>query len=102
MSRFVPPFIKILEEKDPTLYATVTELMEKAMAPGALDAKTKVLITLALDAHKEAEGGVTVLSRQARELGASEEEIAETLRLAYYVAGMGVLAASSVAWKKES
>lgn len=101
MSRFVPPFIKVLEEKDPVLYSLVTDLMEKALAPGALDAKTKVLITLALDALKGAEGGVAVLSRQARELGASEAEIAETLRLAYFVSGMSTLATSSVAWKKE-
>lgn len=101
MSKFVPPFIKVLEEKDPVLYSLVTELMEKAMAPGALDAKTKVLITLALDAQKESEAGVAVLSRQARELGANDAEIAETLRLAYFVAGMGTLATSWVAWKKE-
>ena len=101
MTKYVPPFIKILEEKDPALYTLVSELMEKALAPGALDVKTKILITLALDALKGSEGGVAVLSQQAREVGATEAEIAEALRLAYFVSGMSTLHTAAVAWKQE-
>jgi alkylhydroperoxidase/carboxymuconolactone decarboxylase family protein YurZ len=35
-----------------------------------------------------------VVAGQAREAGASDEEIKEALRLAYYVAGMDIIKAS--------
>lgn len=87
-----PKFIDEIKELDPELHDVVSALAGLAMAPGALDGKTKTLITLALDALIGAKKGVEVLSKQARKLGASDQEIAEALRLAYFVAGNGVLA----------
>jgi alkylhydroperoxidase/carboxymuconolactone decarboxylase family protein YurZ len=70
------------------------------MGPGALDQKTKVLITLALDAAHGAREGVVSLAGQARSLGASDAEIAEAIRIAYFVAGNSVLAAAGAAFAK--
>lgn len=95
----LPAFIEALSGRDPEFYRAVKAVAETAMAPGALDAKTKTLITLALDAAHGASEGVAVLAQQARHLGASEEEIQEALRLAYFVAGNGVLAAGGAAYR---
>jgi alkylhydroperoxidase/carboxymuconolactone decarboxylase family protein YurZ len=95
----LPAFIEALAERDPEFYRAVKSVAEAAAAPGALDAKTKTLITLALDASHGASEGVAVLARRARDLGASEEEIAEALRLAYFVAGNIVLVTSGAAYR---
>jgi len=94
----VPPFVQQIANRDPELYEAVVKVIEVAMTPGALDAKTKTLINLALDAYIGSERGVMVLANRARELGATEEEIKETLRIAYYVAGMKTLATSNSAF----
>ncbi len=76
---------------DAELYRLSADSVHTAMAPGALDAKTKILIVLALDALKGAAQGVQVVAAQARAAGATEAEIKETLRLAYYVSSMDVV-----------
>lgn len=98
MADGVPGFIKLLEERDPELYGVASHLAELAMAPGALDAKTKVLIAMALDAAHGAKEGVEALAQRARILGASEAEIREALRIAYYVAGNGTLATATAVY----
>ena len=68
----------------PTMPKEVMEqFMGKGMNPEGLDAKTKVLLTLAgltvLGAQAEAQVRITV--RQAAEQGATKQEIAETIGL---------------------
>lgn len=46
----LPAFIEAIAERDPEFYQAVKAVATAAMAPGALDAKTRTLITLALDA----------------------------------------------------
>ena len=95
----MPGFIKELERRDSKLYEIASSLAEEAMKPGALDAKTKLLIAMALDALVGADEGVKVLSKAARGQGATEEEIAEALRIAYYVAGNTVLSSADSAYQ---
>jgi len=64
MAVHLPPFVQQLESRDPELYEAVKKVTEVAMTPGALDAKTKTLISLALDAYIGAERGVMVLARR--------------------------------------
>ncbi len=90
----LPWFVEELKKKDPEFFPVVKEVVESAMRTRALDAKTTYLVVLALDAAKNADQGVRVLAGQAREAGASEEEIKEVLRLAYYVNGMDVIKTS--------
>ncbi|MGD0622672.1 MAG: carboxymuconolactone decarboxylase family protein [Thermacetogeniaceae bacterium] len=100
MAVHLPPFVQQLESRDPELYEAVKKVTEVAMTPGALDAKTKTLISLALDAYIGAERGVMVLASRARDLGATEQEINETLRISYSVSGSRCLAASAGAFQK--
>jgi len=94
MKIILPWFVEELREKDPELFAAAKGVVETALQTSALDKKTRYLVVLALDAVKNAEQGVKVVARQAREAGASEEEIKEVLRLAYFTSGMDVLKAS--------
>ncbi|MGI6515115.1 MAG: carboxymuconolactone decarboxylase family protein [Syntrophomonadaceae bacterium] len=87
----IPGFVNEYGTIDGVFFEQVKKVIEMAMAPGALDAKTKVLIVLALDTLKGAAEGVKVLAAQARELGATDQELAEAIRLAYFVAGMDPL-----------
>jgi alkylhydroperoxidase/carboxymuconolactone decarboxylase family protein YurZ len=100
MQVHLPPFVQQLESRDPELYEAVKKATEVAMTPGALDAKTKTLIALALDAYIGAERGVMVLAGRARDLGATEQEISEALRISYSVSGSRCLAACAGAFQK--
>ncbi|MDN5364177.1 MAG: hypothetical protein PWQ91_1238 [Eubacteriales bacterium] len=95
-----PPFVEILKEKDPLLYEAVEKVREAAFAGNALDLKTKFLICMALDAAHGAGPGVKTLSQLARQHGATEEEIKETLRLVYYIAGNNALAANQFGYER--
>ncbi len=90
----LPWFVQKYQGSDPEFFPLIKEIVEKAMNPEELDEKTKYLIVLALDASKGAFQGVKVVAEQAREAGASEKEIRETLRLAYFVSGMDIVKTS--------
>jgi alkylhydroperoxidase/carboxymuconolactone decarboxylase family protein YurZ len=90
----LPWFVEHYKENDPEYFMLVKQIVEKAMSPVDLDAKTKYLIVLALDAYKGAGEGVKVLARQAREAGATEQEIKEVFRLVYFVSGMDTVKTS--------
>lgn len=93
-----PPFIEAVQATDPELYELVARNMDLAMSPGEVDAKTKVFIAMALDAFAGSAQGVKSLAQAARAMGASEGEIREVLRLAYFVAGNTTLGASRGAY----
>jgi len=96
----LPPFLKFLESNDPDFGQAIEQVVSSAMTPGALDQKTKLLIALALDAAHGSVPGVTSVAKQARSVGASDAEIAEALRLAYFASGNSILLASSAAFRK--
>ncbi len=93
----LPPFLKSLTSRDPALAEAVDHLWQTANS-GPLDAKTRTLITMALDCSHGAAGGVTSLANQARGLGASDAEIAQTLRLAHLITGMNALLTGNAAF----
>ncbi|HHX94232.1 MAG TPA: carboxymuconolactone decarboxylase family protein [Clostridia bacterium] len=96
----MPKFIDELKGYDPEFHAPVSTIAELAMAPGALDGKTKLLIAIALDALGGHKKGVENLAKAAKKAGVSKEEVAEALRLAYFVAGNGVLALAGEAFEE--
>ena len=98
MSQHYPPFIQKIEKSDPELFKIVAESHDLVMQPGTLDAKTKLLITLAVDAFAGSTG-VKGISDAARRAGATEAEIVEALRLAYYVAGNKTLFTAMAAFE---
>jgi alkylhydroperoxidase/carboxymuconolactone decarboxylase family protein YurZ len=98
MEKHYPLPIAELEKTDKQFCEAVKNVYDLATAPGELDAKTKILITLALDASLGAVAGVKVLATAARNMGVSDAQISEALRIAYVTAGMGTLAASKAAF----
>jgi alkylhydroperoxidase/carboxymuconolactone decarboxylase family protein YurZ len=68
------------------------------MVDGALSAKTKTLMTLFGEALIRRDQGVKMVAGVARNLGATEEEINETIRLAFLMGGLPALAAASAAY----
>lgn len=98
MEGTLPVFVEKFRDVDEKLYDEVVRLQGTAYPETGLDRKTALLITLAIDAFKGAAAGVETLAKQARDAGATEEEIKQAIRIAYYVAGMQTLAAGSAAF----
>ncbi len=94
-----PTFYSALQKYDPEFYAAVLGVREKTQAARALDAKTRTLISLALDTAAGASQGVKNLAARARELGASEDEIREVMRLVYSNKGNQALATAQSAFE---
>ncbi len=88
MRKLDPVFMKHLEETDALVYAD-----------GALPRKVKLLMAMAFDAANGAAGGVRALAEQALKAGATKEEIAEALRIAFLLSGVGSLYVASFGLK---
>jgi len=88
-----------LEEIAPELLGKVTGLRETVMVEGALSVKTKTLMMMLCDALLAHPDGVANIARRARELGASEAEIAETLGVAFMMGGMPGLVTGASAFR---
>jgi alkylhydroperoxidase/carboxymuconolactone decarboxylase family protein YurZ len=80
---------------DPKLDAHLKECDQFVFGEGVLPKKTKYLIALAFDAAHGAANGVRALAQNAVREGATKEEIAETLRVAGHLAGVGSLYTAS-------
>ena len=89
-----------LGKRDPEFFQLVNAVMTKTREAGALDPKTKILITLALDAAGSHPEGVRSLAARARAMGAREEEIIETIRLVFLCAGIPGLVAGLAAFRE--
>jgi alkylhydroperoxidase/carboxymuconolactone decarboxylase family protein YurZ len=95
-----PPFMQKAERSDPALFKVVADSHQLVMQPGALDAKTKLLIMVAVDAFAGS-AGVKGIAAAARAAGATDTEIAEALRVAYYVAGNKALFTAMAAFEDQ-
>jgi alkylhydroperoxidase/carboxymuconolactone decarboxylase family protein YurZ len=78
-----------IQEHDPGLFELVSRTRDFTFADGALPARIKYLIAMALDAAHGTTAGVASLGRQALELGASKQELLEALRVANFISGAG-------------
>jgi alkylhydroperoxidase/carboxymuconolactone decarboxylase family protein YurZ len=93
--------LKPIEALDPELFKTAHQLGHFALGEGgALPRKVKLLIALALDADHGTAEGVRHLTKMAQAAGATREEIAETLRVALYVGGVGTTYTAAAALKE--
>lgn len=86
-----------LRRLDPEFMGHVDAANTLVYAPGALPCKFKLLLAMAFDAAHGAQGGVRALAAAAMREGATKEEVAETLRVAYYLTGVGSLYTASLA-----
>jgi alkylhydroperoxidase/carboxymuconolactone decarboxylase family protein YurZ len=88
-----------LERLDPELMKHLNDVNKLIYAPGVLPKKFKLLIAMAFDAAHGAQGGVRSLADAAMREGATKEEVAETLRVAYHLTGVGTLYTASLGLK---
>ena len=92
------PYVVALTKGDPKLLETVNGVRDYIMADGALSAKVKTLMTMLCDALLTHNDGVRAISDRARSMGASEQEIAETIQVAFFMGGMPALVTGSNAF----
>jgi alkylhydroperoxidase/carboxymuconolactone decarboxylase family protein YurZ len=92
-------FQQLLDEHAPDLAAVVANARTAITNEGALSSKVKTLMMMICDALLNHESGVTNLANRARALGASEEEIAEALGVAYLMGGLPAMVAGSNAFR---
>jgi alkylhydroperoxidase/carboxymuconolactone decarboxylase family protein YurZ len=91
--------LKIYEKLDPQLLKHVENSSDFAFNDGALPRKYKLLIGMAFDASYGAVNGVMSLAQQAIEVGATQEEIMEALRVAQHLSGVGCVYTAAQALK---
>jgi alkylhydroperoxidase/carboxymuconolactone decarboxylase family protein YurZ len=95
-----PFFIEALEKSDPELLTHLTSLQDFVGTDGALSAKVKTLMSMLGDAILGHPEGVKAIAERARAQGASEQEIAETVRVAFVCAGMPGLVTGTYAFRR--
>ena len=76
-----------LRQGTPEVMKAFNELGKAATAPGALDAKTKELIALALSVAVRCDPCIGFHSKTLVRLGATRQEVDETLAVATYMGG---------------
>ena len=95
-----PFFVKALEKADPEMLKHMTAMSDFAGKDGAIPAKMKTLMSMLGDAILGHPNGVKALADRARTQGASEQEIAETVRMAFFCAGMPGLVTGTYAFRR--
>ena len=90
----------ILEEDAPDLLEVVNGARESVLTDGALSLKVKTLMTMLCDALLSHPDGVANIANRARSAGATEEEIAETVGVAFLFGGMPALVTGANAFKR--
>ncbi|MFZ2177103.1 MAG: carboxymuconolactone decarboxylase family protein [Rhodococcus sp. (in: high G+C Gram-positive bacteria)] len=78
---------RALRQAIPQVYAGYAQLHEAALSPGALDAKTKELIALAIGVSSQCDGCIAAHARGAAQQGSTPEEVAEAIGVAILMNG---------------
>jgi len=87
--------LRDLRTGSPDVMKTFAAMAQTALAPKALDTKTKELIALAIGVATRCDDCIAFHAKAAVEQGASDAEIAETLAMTVYMgAGPSVMYAS--------
>lgn len=79
--------VKALRDRVPAAFEGYGALNPAALGDGALEAKTKELIALAIAVSKQSDGCVASHARGAARWGATAEEVAEALGVAIFMNG---------------
>ena len=93
------PWQVALGKSAPDLLKDVTMVRESVMTEGALSLKTKTLMTMLCDALLAHSSGVATIAGRARAIGATEEEIAETVGVAFLMGGLPALVTGASAFQ---
>ncbi len=81
------PISRDLRQVIPDIYAGFAGLHKAAMGEGALAAKTKELIALAISVVEQCDGCIASHARGAANAGATKEEAAEAIGVTFLMAG---------------
>ncbi len=76
-----------LRRRIPDVYDGFSALHRAALAPGALDTKTKELMALAISVSTQCDGCIASHARGAHRAGASAEEVAEAIGVSLMMSG---------------
>jgi len=79
--------VRQLKESVPDVMTSFNALGTAALAPGAIDAKTKELIALAIGVAARCDGCLGYHTQALARLGATREEVHEMLGVAVYMGG---------------
>jgi len=79
--------VRALREQIPSVFDGYAAMSAAVMADGALDAKTKELIALAVAVAKQCDGCIASHARGAARRGATAHEVAEALGVAIMMNG---------------
>jgi alkylhydroperoxidase/carboxymuconolactone decarboxylase family protein YurZ len=90
----------VLERHAPSVLKDVTANRESVLTDGALSLKVKTLMTMLCDALQGHGDGVAVISNRARDAGATEAEIAETVGVAFLFGGMPAVVTAANAFRE--
>ncbi len=82
------------------MYEDVSAVRDHVLTEGALPLKVKVLMTMLCDALLAHEDGVKNIANRARAVGATEEEIAETVAVAFVMGGTPALVTGAKAFSE--
>jgi len=94
------PWQTMLEENAPDLLRNVAGVREAVLQEGALSLKVKTMMTMLCDALLGHADGVANIANRARAAGATEDEIAETVGVAFLFGGMPALVTGANAFRK--
>lgn len=94
------PFISAIKDRDEKFFELMKGLQELVYSESEIDPKTKLMISLAVDAAVGADEGVATISNLLRQMGVAEEQIAEVLRITYFTKANSTLVTSMAAFKK--
>jgi alkylhydroperoxidase/carboxymuconolactone decarboxylase family protein YurZ len=84
----------------PDLMGQIGEIRQESGKDGALPAKTKTLMMMLGDSLLGHAEGVANIARGARAAGVTEEEIKETVSIAFIMGGLPALITASNAFRK--
>jgi alkylhydroperoxidase/carboxymuconolactone decarboxylase family protein YurZ len=87
--------LETLAKVDPEMLELLKAGDRFVFADGALPAKVKLLMALAFDAAHGAAEGVAALAERAMKAEATGAEIAEAIRVAWHLSGVGSLYTAS-------
>ncbi len=96
---FTPHILEILGELDSESLKKYNRCDKKLLSDGALPAKTKILIALAVVASKQCERCTVVQMQSALKNGATKEEIMEVMDVIFITSGAPAVAACRDALK---
>jgi AhpD family alkylhydroperoxidase len=97
---FSPELLKLVYESHPQMFDVIYNMDKSLLSDGKLSAKMKRLIAFAVVSATSCEACATQQMKAAMNMGATQEEILETLGVLVVTAGMPAVAIAREAFKK--